>query len=333
MAMLMCTATVLASTQRNQIPRASVKKVVVFGDATSDIKNTFALTGNQWPPEQFFDGNTGVFSNNLVYWQRLVREHLNWLDEEDNEEVQVWAFGGAGVDNVEFPHTSVTGFPPTIPVPGLKQQVFQYLATEPVPPPGTLFLIMLGNNDYLFAQQSPPDVSAITESIQNSILALLGSATDGGVYALAVSVTAIGDLPAVSASPPRPLVNQITDVHNAVLRQRIMGVDAAFAPVNRAIFVELAAEYARVRANPALYGFDQGPFGAPCLPPGAAEPCKRPDRYFWWDSLHYTDQAHRFVAERVWSEGFVQDDDDSASSSLTMSLLVIIASSIFVFFF
>lgn len=256
----------------------------VFSDSLSDVGNFYALTGNQLPPSQlgYFDGR---FSNGPV-WVDYLAPQLGLTSSRQT--------------NFSFPGVT-TGFLNTTDsrLPGLQQQVLGFAAAVPQADPNALYVVWAGANDFLGDRRPDP-----TTTVSNLATAIQILASKGAKNFLVPNLPDLGKVPLVRDRGPE-LANAATagvTAHNALLAQTLSLLDAqpdinivpldVFSIVNDAI------------ANPAKFGFtnvsDACLFPSPLLlPPGPITVCSNPNEYLFWDSLHPTTVAHRFIADEA----------------------------------
>ncbi|MBD2256127.1 SGNH/GDSL hydrolase family protein [Pseudanabaena sp. FACHB-2040] len=278
---------------------ASFGRLFVFGDSLSDTGNTAAVTGGIVPPPILpgIDLSTGFFGALPAYTQQRFADELIWLDflapQLGATSGQNFAFAGA-----------TTGFLNTTSpaLPGLQQQIGQYLSLKIPAATDDLFVLWAGNNDYLeVAGQTDPTVPV--SNLESAIRTLAGV---GAENFLVVNLPDLGQTPLVKNRQNAPQVTGLVEQHNALLASTLASLDQdpSFDGVDL-ISLDVFSLIESALVSPGQFGFTN--VSDPCLttsplffPPDTKNPpitrCANPDEYLFWDSLHPTSKAHQIVA-------------------------------------
>jgi len=133
----------------------------IFGDSTSDTGNVYDLTAGTWP---------------IVppYYEGRYCNYFNWADDLNVLFKLNYAYGSATTDSGLVQGLAKLN---TVPVPGILQQVTQYLQAPPLlfAPSSTVCILWGGANDLIFNQTLARYPEAIVTSLMNSVIALLAA--------------------------------------------------------------------------------------------------------------------------------------------------------------
>ena len=253
----------------------------IFGDSTSDTGNVFDLTSGTWPicPPNY----KGRFSNGL-----------NWADDLPVFVKYNYAYGSATTDN-----NFVNGYTKanTVPVPGLLQQVQEYLNDTTL----SLFrhkivpIIWGGANDPIAnpALALRPDL--VVGSLMKSAKALLaGNVTNLIVF----NQEPFEIVPINAALNQSAQFIQLTAVVNTLTNASLQQMKAAY-PNTQIYLFDLHSLIAKLYANPPKpIKYTTGYCWAVV---GTTIPnyCKNPTNYFFADTFHFTTPVQRKIGEAV----------------------------------
>lgn len=246
----------------------SYSRLYVFGDSLSDSGNFFAATGQPGPP---YVG--GRFSNGPV-WAEYFASLLGVPATN-------FAFGGARTD-------ASNQFNPPAPVPGMRTQVNNYLASTPAADPRALYVLWGGANDYLNGGQTNPAVP-----VNNLIGEVSDLAARGARNFLVVNVPDLGTLPGTSGRPVAAPLSLLTAAHNAGLASALNGLRPRLPGGANLFLFDVNALFREARTDPAVFGFSN--VTTAYLAGGSGDP----NRYLFWDDVHPTTAAHQLIAARA----------------------------------
>ncbi|CAB4374928.1 unnamed protein product [Rhizophagus irregularis] len=266
--------------------------IVVFGDSTCDNgNNTWPLTNYTYPPKEYY--YNGRFSNGPV-WVEYLADYCHAKEENH-------AYNGATVDSKFVIATN--GFDYNIPVPGIKQEIENiYLSeakTKSVDFDKTLYIVGHQGNDYI----NNPNVNP-QEVVRLLYEQWVTLAKFGAKYILINQFFDLEHLPKAIRNIDvfKKLLNEsVSSVHNAALdsyakqfRQEYKKVTLYILPMNE-VWDEL--QQANIRKEFGLTDFDN----ACVISTGNTFTiCSNPTQHFFWDILHASTTAHRYVALKAY---------------------------------
>lgn len=270
-----------------RIPRRLFSQLYVFGDSLSDDGNLFALTGGLVPPSPpYFNGR---FTNGPV-WVELLAPRLGLQVNPDTN----FAFGGAtsGTQNTG----NIPNFPP---LPGLQQEIDNFVAASPAVDPNGLYTVYAGANDYLGAGTT--DFVTVVNNIATAVTKL---ANAGARNFMLPNLPNLSIAPGASDREPflQQLLAQISNAHNIALASTAQNLEQN--PNINVIYVDVGALFNNAIANPANFGFTN--ISTNLVPGAGTDPNVRnftlpagvnPDQYLFWDLIHPTARAHQLVAD------------------------------------
>lgn len=246
---------------------ASFDEIVIFGDSLSDNGNLVFIEDQPAPdPELYWQGR---FSNGPVWVEYLAgAQHLN-VPLTDR------ALGGAQSDGL-------------VP-PGVIQQVITYVTTNDAPSPNTLFIIWIGGNDYLNADE---DFQTVVSNINDAMDEL---AQFGALNLLILNLPDLGAIPDTLGSPEPPEPTAFSNDFNAGLANMLASFKTDYPEIQVFEFDVFSFEMS-VRNNLTAYGFvnmtEPSPnFEIPNNFDGAG--------YVFWDERHPTTSMHSLIADEV----------------------------------
>ena len=286
-----------------------------FGDSLSDTGNLWLLTKaagqdpaippSVSPHMTYFQGR---FSNGPVAFEYLwdhiasgaggsVTPFLSTLRVPQKGAVS-FAFGASGTGFIEQ-------VPGSLFVPGLNGQVELFRAglRGRKSPPGALYAIFSGANDYLSASaDKPPVPSVIVGNIVKAVQKL---------YALGARDVMVLNLPDLGLIPLVPgdlkgTLSYLTQAHNVLLAQALNALaaslpDLRLIPVDVYSFTNGLAAEPGADLTPAL-GFPDALclFTAPASCPNAT--FEVDPKFFFWDAEHPTTATHAALGEFLYSK-------------------------------
>ncbi|MBD2256499.1 SGNH/GDSL hydrolase family protein [Pseudanabaena sp. FACHB-2040] len=249
----------------NQVP---INQIYVFGDSLSDVGVSLRLSnGNNPPDPPYFQGR---FSNGRV-WVEYLAEAL----EVPVEQVSNAARGGA-----------TTGLDAGRAAPGLLAQVQAFLQANPSVNADALYVLWAGANDYL---QGRSDTALPVENLRTAIASLIQA---GAQRFLVGNLPNLGQLPATRLRPESAALSQLTSAHNQNLSQTLEQLSQS-SPEIQLVLLDINTLYQEAIANSTQYGFTN--VTTACL--STAGICSQPNQFLFWDGIHPTTAAHRFMSE------------------------------------
>ena len=282
---------------------APIDRLVVFGDSLSDPGNAFIDTGRfevrpfePIPDAPYLIGRFH-FSNGRTWIERLAsrlglhrggRPALLLPGLYTN-----YAYGRARARPTGAFH--------------LDEQVDLFLGDfGGVAAPDTLYVVWIGANDLRDALASlPEDPTGVTA--QGLIQAAVG-ATAGGIQQLhaagarsflVLNLPNLGDAPALRAQGPAAQAagRQLAEGYNAGLAAALDLLDDL--PEIVIVGFDVFAGLEELVQQPDLAGLTN--VTDSCITPGViiGAICRRPHRYLFWDFVHPTARAHRYLGQQV----------------------------------
>lgn len=249
----------------------SIDQIYVFGDSLSDIGTSF-LTPSQNPPRSPY--YQGRYSNGPVWVEHLARK----LALSQSQVIDA-AAGGA---------TSGKG---SNGIPGVLDQINQFIKTYPQPGAGGLYVVWSGANDYLNGADSP------AVPIRNVTQAIALLIDHGAQMILVGNLPDLGNLPAVRANPYAHILKLLINAHNVSLTQSLTGLKQRFGAKVQIIEFDTYTLYQEALSNPLRFGFTN--ITDSCLSNQVI--CSNPDQFLFWDGIHPTAAAHRILGEHAYS--------------------------------
>lgn len=192
---------------------------------------------------------------------------------------------------------------------GLQQQIesFGELSAIAPPDPNTLYLLLVGGNDYNEAVRLTSSVAALAdlpEQVSDHIIGAAMALIEAGARHLL-----IGNLPILGQQPYAKLLNQaspqsaallnsLSTRHNQLLAQKL---DALAATATAEIIaLDLAGLFDAIIHSPVQFGLSN--VSDPCLVKSQSETasasiCNDPKQFLFWDEVHPTEQGHAAISQ------------------------------------
>jgi phospholipase/lecithinase/hemolysin len=247
-------------------------EIYVFGDSLSDTGNLFAIA--EYPPSPpYFEGR---FSNGLVWVEYLAaRLGLDYHQQTN------FAWGGALTGSGNFINPLL---------PGLKDQINQYINNTPAADPNALYFIWAGANDFFaadFTQTNPQTV--VTAAVANIVEAVESFVDHGAQHVVVLGLPDIGKTPEIQQLEisVQLLFSQISQAFNGMLAQNL-------SQLPEAIYIDIYSRFNEIIDNPAKFGLDN--VTEACL----FTLCDDPATYLFWDGVHPTTRTHQLIANTVY---------------------------------
>ncbi len=252
-----------------------IKNIYVFGDSLSDNGNLFTVSGGP-PSPPYFDGR---FSNGPVW--------VEYLDDMlPRAELNNFAFGGS------FSNTgNIFG-----PLPGVLEQVADFVDNGPQLMPRDLCIVWSGANNYIFEPETtdPPD---IVNDVSIAIDALAGA---GCQSFLIPNLPNIGETPFGIAAGLQAFLTMTIEEHNDELADEVdflredLDIEIILLDVNTIFARALAGQLGFVNSTvPCLVGLDPTP-ACPVDDTGQIEMVA--PKTLFMDGVHPTTAGHRLIA-------------------------------------
>lgn len=253
---------------------ANFSQIYVFGDSLSDTGNSFNATGIPPSPPYF----QGRFSNGLV-WTEYLANDLGLTPQRQTN----YAFGRANTGNNNTP--GVQGSP------RLQQQIDSFKATNTSADPNALYVVWAGANDYLSRSTTNPAVP-----VKNLTTAVSSLADYGAKNIMVVNLPDLGKLPGTSGNiQVSSGLSALSKAHNEGEAANL-NLPRQQSNVN-IIPVDVNSLFEQAIANPQQFNFTN--VTNSCLTNTGV--CATPDKYLFWDDIHPTRAAHKFVGELAFS--------------------------------
>ncbi|MGI0484170.1 SGNH/GDSL hydrolase family protein [Pantanalinema rosaneae CENA516] len=260
----------------------TIDALYVFGDSLSDTGTVFRATGGLYPPNPpYFQGR---YSNGRV-WVEYLADRLQISSKQLNN----FAYGGATTAE-SAPHFS-NGSSESSLAPGLLTQVQSILPTQVQIEPQALTIIWAGANDYL------QGVSQATVPVANITRAMEVLMAKGAKRFLVANLPDLGQLPAIRTSANSDRLSQLTQAHNQGLRRSLKQLHQQYRDI-QIVTLDANTLYREAITDPDAFGFTN--VINACLTNSRS--CGQPEQFLFWDGIHPTTTAHRFLGEAAFSE-------------------------------
>ena len=241
-------------------------RLFVLGDSLSDDGNLYKAVFHLYPQSPPY--YMGRFSNGPVWVENLAPK-LGFAFNGATD----YAYGGAQTGSAN----DAAGLP------GMKQQLTSLLKTYPTGDPAALYVVWGGANDYLAGGTD-------TTTPVNNLTGYVRSLAATGARNFAVpNLPDLGQTPGYRNTATAASLTQRALAHNANLAAALQTLRTQLPTCNILLF-DVYAEFNRILANPAAYGFTNTTDQA-MQATGA-----NPDTYLFWDTVHPTAAAHRLIA-------------------------------------
>ncbi len=284
--------------------------VVLFGDSLSDTGNMSTLTGGALPASPPYAPDRA--SNGPLWIDHLASDmglgiNTVWTGNPGNPGIlqgpgyvdNLSVFGafsgplsiaGVGVSNAA---SLIVGAP----LPGLREQLglYQSLGVDP----DALHLLWIGSNDLIFTDLvigAPTLGDAIVELVDNIQAALVGLSASGAQELAVVNLPNVGQTPVgggVTEQLPFLVADRSQELAIASASFNILLADMIDALLFDVQLVDIATLFDSFVSDPARFGFTNTE--DPCFFDG--QRCGNEDEFLFFDEVHPTAAAHRFLAD------------------------------------
>ncbi len=273
---------------------ASFNNLYVFSDSLSDTENTLSATSGLVPPSAFGYDN-GRFANGSIWVEFLAPKLGLTYDPSKN-----FSFAGVTTGTINTVSPQLPSLQGTAGKPG---QIDIFKATNPTVDPDALYVFWLGSNDYLDVVRER-DPAIPVGNLETAIRSLIDL---GARQFLVTNLPDLGASPLVNARQNAQEVSQTVNAHNSLLASRLEQLQQEFSSQVNLIPLDVSGLIDNAIANPSQFGFTN--ITDPCLtnsplffPPSPdITICPNPNEYLFWDSLHPSSAAHKFVADAAFS--------------------------------
>lgn len=287
--------------------------IVVLGDSLSDTGNSEILTpGGDIPGTDFTYGDNGRFTNGPV-WAEYLSDLLGTGPLTPSRSGgNNYAHGGAQIDATPGPTT------------GLVVQYQQWLSdTGGVADPSKLYVVAAGSNDVMSVplDATPAQVAGfISERLTTYYAILTGMISHGATDIVVPNLGNLGRTPEALNSGVPALVTGLVSFWNVSFSAML---DQLLVPPTVNLYqVDMFAATEHVFATPEAYGFYNTTNPCSTVVGGVESSCANPDSYIFWDRLHPTTAAHKFLADAAFSQ-IVADNLHPVPVPPTLTLIVI----------
>ena len=253
-----------------RVPSAAVaqgySRMFVLGDSLSDDGNLYKSVFGLYPQSPPY--YHGRFSNGPVWVENLAPK-LGFTFNGATD----YAFGGAETGS----NNDASGLP------GMKQQLTSLLKAYPAGDPAALYIMWGGGNDYLAG-----GTDTMTP-VANLIGYVKSLAAVGARNFVVPNLPDLGQTPGNRNTASAASLTQLSLSHNANLAAALQTLRTQYPTCNILLF-DVYAEFTRILAKPAAYGF------ANTTDEAMQNTSANPDTYLFWDTVHPTAAAHRLIA-------------------------------------
>lgn len=212
-------------------------KIVFFGDSLSDAGTLYRYAFGLLPASPpYFDGR---FSNGYLWSERVAKYFY------DKRYVGFKNYAVAG-ETAIF-HDPLDGFLPFSLSMSLNSYLWHTLLQDRST---TLFVIWIGGNDYLKGAQDVEQMtSSVIQTIKMSIEKLISK---GGMNFLVINIPNIAQLPLAKMHPTPQVLDQLSVMHNAKLKDAVAQIQNQYGFVNIHLF-EASQLLTALLADPEYY--------------------------------------------------------------------------------
>lgn len=253
----------------------------IFGDSTSDTGNVYQLTNQTWPisPPNFY----GRYGNGF-----------NWADDLKVLLKYNYAYGSATTDNNLVQGIAKYG---TVPVPGLLQQVQQYLSDFTIPSfvENTVQIVWGGAND----AGADPALLAQPYLIINSLMKSVTTLLAGGAKTIIVFYQEpFQYVPANAALNQPAQFAYITNLVNGLTKANLTAIQTANPQAKLYLFDLYTLIDTLYKNPPAPVIYTTGSCWV-VTGSTVSVPCAKPKEYFFADTNHLGSVIQQKVADAV----------------------------------
>lgn len=281
--------------------KSPYSRIIAFGDSLMDPGNHYELFQevSKAPyllpiPEFPYVVGGGRFSNGRT-WVEHLGQRVNLFKSTKSALAQPkqgtnFAIGGARARDVGFGISA-------------SSQIQRHLdRVDWLADPDALYIYSFGGNDLRDVLADPPSGAQIILDTVTVIGENLATLCLYGATNIAVgNIPNFSRTPAILGSGANPLVvEQTVQTFNAAIENAILAVEALYCPDTDIHRIDLFAITDTLVASSGLS------YPAPCLTFGVKEGaiCEEPDQTMFWDAIHPTKAAHKFIGNQVYDSLF-----------------------------
>lgn len=290
-----------------KVTAQNYQEIYTFGDSLSDTGNVFKATNRIIPPAPYFKGR---FSNGPV-WVEYLASNLGLTFNPNTN----FAFGGAttGFQNIGLPT-----------LPGLQQQINNFITVNQFANPNALYIVWAGTNDYInYFFNTVPNPSQTTSNLSVAIKSL---AAVGARDIMVVNLPNLGNFPIKGGDGNiSSLLSSFTSAHNSSLTTNLNSLRQQLNPDINIISLDVDSLFTRIISHPEEFGFtnvtDSCVGNLSVIPinlPAQSVDCT-PSQFLFWDQIHATTATHRLIGELAFS---ALQSTSVTESSTVLSLLL-----------
>lgn len=289
---------------------AAFSRIYAFGDSLTDTGNSWLITqqanliNNQIPviPPSEVGYSQGRFSNGPIWLDRLA-SRLGITPPP----VSVIAGGNSPIGINFAINSATTGEQNTFPIPGLpgyvglQTQITQFRAANSVADPQALYILWAGANDYLGLKVQQPSVP-----VDNLAIAVNNLYDAGARNFLVVNLPLLGYTPLATSrvGTVNQGLNLLSAAHNSLLSETLGQLKNQKSGINLKT-LDVGSLFQAAIDQPSKFNLtnvkDPCLQNSPLFPdPNSPLPptiCNNPDEYLFWDVLHPTSAAHRYIGD------------------------------------
>lgn len=275
-----------------RVSATPIQSIYVFGDSLSDTGNVFQtsllVAGTGLPAPPYFQGR---FCDGYL-WIDYLAEQLQLpitpvAQLQSNRPKAVnFAYGGATTSGRNIVNAAL---------PGLDQEIeqFKQLQSDQKADSHALYMLWIGSNDYLPRGESSalPDPARSAENISSTIRSLYEL---GARRFLVANLPNLGEIPLARSLGQETVLtlNRLSQQHNQWLDRQLNGLQQSLSSID---LMRLDVSHLFDQAiSGQLYFTDTK---TPCLDRATKKTCVNPEQHLFWDKLHPTTAAHRYVAD------------------------------------
>lgn len=275
-----------------------ITQIVSFGDSLTDTGNVYNFLGDAIVGPPYYQGR---FSNGPVYIERLAERLGIAAPTPSRTGGMNYAYGGAQTGSGNS----------SLVIPNISTQVSTYMATLPAANPGQLFVLWGGANDFLGTQTN---ANIPINNLSSNIVTLSGL---GAMNFLIPNLPPLGSTPGRLGGVDEVRLNDLTVAFNLGLETELSRLESSLG-----VNIYRLDTYGLIQdalSNPAAYGLTNVTDAAYNSTSGSV--VVNPDEYLFWDTLHPTATAHRFIGDRA----FASVPEPTASLVMCVMLATIFA--------
>lgn len=311
--------------QPAQARLSTLEKLFVFGDSLTDNGNSWALTGNAFPPDPiYYQGRASNGPVSSEYLWNFFNPGTPGPTPSSSGGTN-YAINGSSTGRVNFNYFRGTGFPYSSFVDqGAASQLSAFLIDNPNSTPAfnpntSLFMVWLFPNDVLAWSATGKDAGTvlggmpqtvnpgglITNAITNVATMITALAQKGATQFLVPNSPDLGQTPLFRSDPnTSQFLSYLTSTFNSNLDPVLQQLQANLPGVEISRFQtdDLLAD---VIQNPSPYGFTN--VTDACMTtnnstnPPVVTVCSNPDHYLFWDSFHPTTAGQRLIGKSFYA--------------------------------